>query len=203
MTKTMRKIPAEFSQIRLRRTSHNPDVVRNFKSNPWKINNLMNKIKLEPGLKWKLPPKIKIYEALGCLADGRLKKIDNDIRVYSSSRNKYYTVQYDENKNAIMANDNGSFWVGYLGYPSIAYLMKIGKLPFNQQYSKALKDIPWKDINLKNKNNFAKTILEVDEILKQKDVDLKKFYNFLDKIKKTIKEKGLVLLGAKQRPPRK
>jgi len=153
-------------------------------------------------MKWKLPPIIKIYEALGCLANGRLKVTDSKVRVYSSSGNKYYAVQYSESKNAIMSNDNGSSWVGYLGYPSIAYLMKLGKLPFSKKYSEALKDIAWKDINIKNKNDFTKTMLEIDEIMKQRGVDIKEFHDFIDKIKKAIKEKDLSLLGTKQSPPK-
>ena len=153
-------------------------------------------------MKWKLSPKIKIYEALGCLADGRLKITDSEVRVYSSSGNKYYTVQYSESENAIMSNDNGSFWVGYLGYPSIAYLMKLRKLPFSKEYSEALKDIAWKDINTKNKNNFTETMLEVDEIIKQRGIDIQKFHDFIDKVDKTIKEKDLNLLGMKQNPPK-
>ena len=97
-------------------------------------------------IKWKLPPKIKIYEALGCLADGRLKEINSQIRVYSSSGNKYYNVTYDQSKQAIMANDNGSYWQGYLGYPAIAYLMSVEELPFDQKFAEGLKDIAWKDI---------------------------------------------------------
>jgi len=153
-------------------------------------------------MKWKLPPIIKIYEALGCLADKRLKVTDPKVRVYSSSGNKYYTVQYSESKNAIMSNDNGSFWVGYLGYPSIAYLMKLGKLPFSKKYYKTLKDIAWKDINTKNKNNFTKTMLEIDEIVKQQGVNIKEFHDFIDKIEKAIEEKDLNLLGTKQNPPK-
>ncbi len=64
---------------------------------------------------WKIPPKIKIYEALGCLADGRLKKVDGKVQVYSSSGQKFYTVTFDEKKKAIMTNDNGSYWIGYWG----------------------------------------------------------------------------------------
>ena len=73
-------------------------------------------------MRWKNPPKIKVYEALGCIADNRIEVNENEAKVYSSSREKYYTVKYD--RNSIMSNDNGSYWVGYLGYPSIALLMK-------------------------------------------------------------------------------
>lgn len=152
-------------------------------------------------MKWNIPPKIKIYEALGCLADGRLESVDNEIRVYSSSRNKYYTILYDKVNNAIMANDNGSFFVGYLGYPSIAYLMKINELPFNVEFVQGLKDIPWKDINVKNNNDFEKTIIEIDKILVERGIDLEKFHSFIDQVLNEIKNKSFSLLGTKQKPP--
>ncbi len=57
-----------------------------------------------------------------------------------------------------MANDNGSFWKGYLGYPAIAYLMKIGVLSYDPKIGDQLKGIAWKDINQKLQNNFDATL---------------------------------------------
>src|SRR3990167_10799320 len=101
-------------------------------------------------MKWKLPKTIKVYEALGALADGRVEATGDTGKVYSSSRKKFYDVSYDPINQAIMSNDNASYWQGYLGYPAIAYLMKIGQLPFNQKFADGLKGIAWKDINSKN-----------------------------------------------------
>lgn len=45
-------------------------------------------------MKWKLPPKIKVYEALGCVVDGRVELVgEHEARVYSSSRGKSYVVK--------------------------------------------------------------------------------------------------------------
>lgn len=44
---------------------------------------------------WLQPPIIKVYEALGALADDRIKVKGNTAKVYSSSGNKFYTVTYD------------------------------------------------------------------------------------------------------------
>lgn len=33
-------------------------------------------------MKWKIPPKIKIYEALGCIADKRIEINGNDGKVF-------------------------------------------------------------------------------------------------------------------------
>lgn len=151
-------------------------------------------------MKWKTPPKIKIYEALGSLADNRLKEIDEEIRVYSSAGKKFYVVSYDEKQNAIMTNDNGSYWVGYLGYPSIAYLMYIGRLSFNKEYAAALKGVNWKEINTKNKNDFDKTISEVDKIISKK-INIDNFYAYIEGLISEIDEKNFNILGKKQKPP--
>ena len=70
-------------------------------------------------MKWEHPPIIKIYEALGAVADNRVELSENTAKVFSSSGNKFYDVSYDRDSNSIMTNDNGSYWKGYLGYPAI------------------------------------------------------------------------------------
>ncbi len=106
---------------------------------------------------WSRPPQIKIYEALGALGDERLKKEEGEWRCYSSSGNKFYIIEYNEEENVIYSDDNGSYWVGYLGYPAIAYLMKISKIKYSQKFADALQNIKWKDFNTKFKNDFSKT----------------------------------------------
>lgn len=152
-------------------------------------------------MKWKEPHISKIYEALGCLADNRLEELDGEAKVYSSSRKKFYNVKYDKVKNEIMSNDNVSFYVGALGYPSIAYLMKLGELPFNDEFANALKDIPWKDLNVKNKNDFSKTVVEVDELVEGKGVNIEEFHKFIEETLSTVKMKGLTFSFPKPRPP--
>lgn len=152
--------------------------------------------------KWAMPPVIKIYEALGAIGDERIIIEGDKASVYSSEGNKKYDVVYSEAEDAIMANDNGSYWVGYLGYPSIAYLMLAGKLPLNNDYAEALKGIEWKNVNTANKNNFDKTQKEVDKILESKEIDLDKFYLFLAEANGQIAALDLNLLGAKTKPPK-
>ncbi len=109
-------------------------------------------------MKWKHPPIIKIYEAIGAVADGRVEVAGNTAKVYSSSGNKYYDVVYAPVEQAIMTDDNGSYWKGYLGYPAIAFLVKIGMLSCDEKVGELLKNIVWEDINQKFKNDFDKTL---------------------------------------------
>ena len=162
-------------------------------------------------MKWKIPPVIKIYEALGCIADGRLEVDGLQGRVYSSSRGKFYTIKYDPKANSIMVNDNGSYYIGYLGYPAIAYLMQIGELEFSKTYADALRGIHWKDLNMKYNRNrgagipsydFDAVIQEVNLLLQQRGIDITEFNEFLNRVLSQLKSKKLNLLGRKIRPPK-
>ncbi len=150
-------------------------------------------------MKWKHPPIIKIYEALGAMADGRVEVSGNTAKVFSSTGNKFYDVSFDPDKNAIMTNDNGSYWKGYIGYPAIAYLFKIGVLKYEQELGNLLKGIAWKDINQKFKNDFDKTL---EFILSSKTEDERnKLEQLVSKVNNEIEKLDLSLLDTKTKPP--
>ena len=98
----------------------------------------------------KLPPKLKIYEALWAIADQRIE-IDNLLwysGVCSSAGIKWksYTIVYDPETNTVSSNDSGSMNQGYIGYPAIAFLLKIWKLNYNQGIIPMLKGIDRENI---------------------------------------------------------
>jgi hypothetical protein len=148
---------------------------------------------------WELTPIVKIYEALGAVVDGRVHVEGNTAKVYSSTGNKYYDVMYDSETHAIMVNDNGSYYKGYLGYPAVAFLMQIGKLPYDRDIAERLKDVAWKDINQQLKNDFDKAI---DFILAERfpndreviDAEVAAVYVELKKV-------SFTMLGKKVVPP--
>jgi len=142
-----------------------------------------------------LPPhRIKILEALGAIADNRIK----ENKVYSSSGNKFYEVNYKENK--IYSNDNSSYWQNKLGYPCIAYLMSIKKLSYNNEYANALKGIKWKDLNQLHKNDFDKTENYILNLRKDK-IHVEKLNEYINKVLEEIKDLNLELLEPKTKPP--
>ncbi|OGJ15869.1 hypothetical protein A3K73_01750 [Candidatus Pacearchaeota archaeon RBG_13_36_9] len=152
-------------------------------------------------MKWKLPPKIKIYEALGCVGDKRIDVSGNEAKVFSSSKGKFYSVEYNESTNAIMCNDNGSYWQGYLGYPSIAFLMLKGRIKFNQESAEAFKDVKWKDLNTKFKRDYWKTEEFALEKAREKGMDISKLLEDINSIFEQIKKLNMDLLGEKIKPP--
>lgn len=147
--------------------------------------------------KWKIPPILKVYEALGAIGDQRVFVDGSKAEVISSDGNKKYDVVYSATENAIMANDNGSYWVGYLGYPSIAYLMQKGILKYNSLYGEALRGIEWKKLNAKNKNDYDLTQKEADKILLKNEVNLNEFYIYLAEVMSKITNLNLNYLGKK------
>ena len=150
-------------------------------------------------MKWKHPSTIKIYEALGTVADGRVEVDGDTAKVYSSSGHKYYEVSFDPEAMAIMSNDNSSYWQGNLGYPAVAYLLKIGVLEYRQELAEKLKGLHWKDLNQQFKNNFNKTLAHIEESLgKEESGRLSQYVSELDQ---RITELNLNLLGKKVPPP--
>lgn len=151
------------------------------------------------------PPIIKIYEALGAIADQRIELTQwlfVEAKVYSSSREKFYTTTYDPGNNAIMTNDNGSYWKGYLWYPAIAVLLLQGILPLNKEYAELLKNIARKDINTKNNNDFEKTQQQIDTMIVEKWCDIQNFHKYIQNIMDEITKKQFSYLGKKTLPPK-
>lgn len=150
-------------------------------------------------MKWKHPPTIKIYEALGCIADDRIEIKNNSAKVYSSTKNKFYDVNFDPVTNSIMANDNGSYWKGYLGYPAIAYLMKSGIISYDQKLGTLLANIAWKDINQKFKNDFDKTLQFILSSKTQQEIS--QLSEFVAKVENEISNLAVSVLGKRMAPP--
>ncbi|HEX4211227.1 MAG TPA: hypothetical protein VHY56_12575 [Candidatus Binataceae bacterium] len=111
---------------------------------------------------WKMPPLAKIYEALGAIADGRVHLDDaTHASVVSSSCDKTYAVALDSATRQISSNDNASYWQGYLGYPAIAVLLLHGLYAPRAESLKALAGVPWKELNTRYRNNYARTLDDV------------------------------------------
>lgn len=148
---------------------------------------------------WELPPKSKYYEALGALADERMEETESGARCYSSSRGKYYDITYDAEANTIMANDNGSYWQGYLGYPAVAYLLLVGVLPYRPELAALLKGVAWKDINQRYRNDFDAALAEVLAPLHEEDRDA--LTEYVKELATAIEERSLGYEGARAKPP--
>ena len=155
---------------------------------------------------WTLPPKYKIYAALGAVADGRVEIIDPnseiiEARQHSSSRQKYYTILYDPAQNQIMPNDNATWYVGYLGYPAISLLLFTEKIKYDAAILPYFKNISFKDINQKYKNDFDQANLEIVAMILARGLDKTRLETEVDSIFEQLAEFKLKYLGQKIEPP--
>lgn len=109
-----------------------------------------------------MPPRAKVYEALSAVADGRVETIGaTSATVTSSSLDKKYQLEWSPDFTSISSNDNASFYQGYLGYPIIAVLLALGRVPYDPHVASLLAGVPWKKLNTKHKRNYDKAIEEV------------------------------------------
>ncbi|WP_409496932.1 hypothetical protein [Amycolatopsis sp. cmx-11-12] len=151
---------------------------------------------------WKPSPVIKIYEALGAVADGRVEIDGDTARVASSDKAKTYDVRHDPAAGSITANDNGSYWQGYLGYPGIAYLMERGVLGYDRGLAGELAGVPWKELATKYRNDWAKVEQHVRDELSERGVDLDRFDAGLAEVSEQLEKLGLTKLSPRLRPPK-
>lgn len=150
---------------------------------------------------WKLPPRIKVYEALGTIADGRIFVERNNAKVKSSTGEKTYVVQYDPQKHAIMANDNGSYWQGYLGYPAITLLLRTEVISVDQHSAALLGGICWKKVNTQFHNDFTKTEKYVLKLCEKRGGSKSEMISIVDDVLLQIERLHLIMLGKRLRPP--
>jgi hypothetical protein len=90
-----------------------------------------------------------------------------------------------------------------LGYPSIAYLLVSGVVPYEQSLATVLAGFHWKDINTKFKNDFVKTQDYIDtEVIAKHGVDIHQFHEQLGVILDEIMKLGLTKLSPADAPPK-
>jgi hypothetical protein len=149
---------------------------------------------------WKMPPLIKVYEALGAIADSRVQIQDErHAAVVSSEGNKTYAVEIVDRE--VAANDNASYWQGYLGYPAIAVMIMRSLLAADRDAISALGRIPWKELNRRFRNDYARAIVEVDQKLSANGIDPATIKAECEKILAALRAYAPIQ-GARRRPPR-
>jgi hypothetical protein len=150
---------------------------------------------------WKMPPLIKIYEAIGALGDGRVR-LEDEHRAFvtSSEGDKTYEVEISDDGRQISSNDNGSYWQGYLGYPAIAVLLARGLYRPPANVIDALAGIPWKEINRRFKNDYDQTLAEVNTVAETSGHDPDAIRIQADAVMSAI-QKLAPIRGKRKRPP--
>jgi hypothetical protein len=111
---------------------------------------------------WKLPPRAKVFEAFTAVADGRVRIVGpGSATVTSSAGDKTYDVEWSDDGRTVSANDNASYWQGYLGYPIIAVLLARGELHAGEDAVAALAGVPWHELNQRYKRDYDAAVAHV------------------------------------------
>lgn len=130
----------------------------------------------------KMPPRIKILEATGAVADGRVKKLDDKLfRVVSSEGDRVYNVYVDLEKKEACSTDNGTIYRGYIGYPIISSLFILGALPYDTLIGKSLANIDWRHLN-ETLKNYSLVEERVKEIARDRGVTSELIDKYLNEV---------------------
>jgi len=132
------------------------------------------------------PPRIKVLEALGAIADGRVKRVsDTEFEVVSSEGDRTYKVFVSG--NVVDSTDNGTALRGYVGYPIISALMILGRLPYDERIAQALKGIDWRKLNEEMKA-YWKVERLVLSLAEKRGVKREEVEDFVNKVMRKIEE---------------
>ena len=113
---------------------------------------------------WKLPPRAKVFEAFTAVADGRVRLTGpGSATVTSSGGDRTYDVGWSDDGRTVTANDNASYWQGYLGYPIVAVLLARGVLHAGDDVVAALAGVPWHDLNKQYRRDYDAAVAHVLE----------------------------------------
>ncbi len=140
----------------------------------------------------RMPPRIKVYEALGALADRRVTpRLEDSVvraRVVSSDGSRQYRVVVLRKHDFlyyVYSNDNGTVYRRYVGYPIISVMMASGYLPYDESLAEALKGVPWRRLN----EEFKKYRLVEEYILGRLDDEVRsRLLEFVDSVLGKIKQ---------------
>lgn len=136
----------------------------------------------------KMPPKEKVYEAWTAIVDNRVSMHPDYAVVASSDDSKSYTVRFSGDTFA--SDDNATYWRGYPGYPVIAVLMLQGWLPFNRDEAEQWKDVNWKEVNTRFRNNYSAA---VDAVARERDIDLQQSEKAADEVMAALETLNLTI----------
>jgi hypothetical protein len=152
---------------------------------------------------WKLPPPAKVYEAFSALADDRVHLGEpGRAEVESSGGDKTYTVEWTGEFETVTANDNASYWQGYLGYPIVAVLIAAGRVQADETAIRGLAGIDWHTLNERFKRDYEAAVSCVLDGLDERGADpvdvVREVGRVLDQLEALKLERG----SRGRRPPR-
>lgn len=138
-----------------------------------------------------LPPRIKVLEAAGAVAGGRVRVIsDNEAEVKASEGDRVYRVFTDLNLGVVSSDDNGTIYRNYVGYPIVAFMMIRGNLPYDSDIGETLKDVKWRTLNEQYKSyRIVESIIK--DRLRTKGISERRVNQFIRNVLEKLSEYSL------------
>ena len=153
---------------------------------------------------WKLPPRAKVFEAFTAVADDRVRLTGpGSATVVSSGGDKTYDVEWSEDGRTISANDNASYWQGYLGYPILAVLLARDELHADADAIGAVAGVPWHDLNKRYRRDYDAAVAHVLGGLEERGEDAALVERQVDAVQGQLAALDLQRAGRGRRPPTK
>ena len=145
-------------------------------------------------------PKVKIYEAWTSVADGNRIELaagwtpdEGRATVRSSDGGKVYDLSWRDKGQVFVSTDPATYWQGYAGYPVVAVLMKLGRLPYDAEVAKEFAGVNWTELNKRMKRDYIRAVNEVES---ERNIDREaadeaagRVLNALNALNLTIKRK--------------
>jgi hypothetical protein len=139
------------------------------------------------------------------LADGRVTFVgDEEAAVQSSDRSKTYKVVWTKDKKAFGANDNASYWVGYMGYPILAAVLHLGLVKYDADIVGQFGDINWNKLNQIYKRRYDDVVeYVISQIEKSERGSSEQIKRHADEVFSTIKALKLGRINPPGDPPKR
>ncbi|MEM2236819.1 MAG: hypothetical protein QXR26_04750 [Candidatus Caldarchaeum sp.] len=142
-------------------------------------------------LKLATPPRIKVLEALGAVAGGRVRIIsDKEAEVDASEGSRTYKVYVDLENHVANCDDNGTVYRNYVGYPIIAFLMAKNLLPYDESLAKPLAGVKWRSLNERYKS-YRKVEAIIKEMVSKHGVQSMRVDQVIEEVLRRLEGFGL------------
>jgi len=125
-------------------------------------------------------------EALGALADGRVEvRGVGEALVRSSEGDRVYRVFVDVERGVAYSDDNGTVYRNYVGYPIVALLITMDKLPYDGALAEGLKGVRWREINERYKD-YKRVEEEIKKMLEKRGIPASRVDEYISKARKAL-----------------
>lgn len=105
-------------------------------------------------------------------------------------------------EDTYVSNDNMSFWKATIGYPILATMMLNGELKYNKDIIKYFKNINWKKLNTKHKNDYILVSKIILDEMQRSGIDTDFIKSETEKVYEQIKTLNLPYKKSKIFPPK-